>query len=78
LPDSSRVMMIADPLTRGGRAVPGRSRGATDDRALRPAAEEGDAEHCGEDFDLSNRSLEPLRDGGQLTAERVLLQTNGG
>ena len=36
-----------------GRAVPGRARGAANDRALRPAAEEGDAEHRGADFDLA-------------------------
>ena len=35
-----------------GCAVPGRARGAANDRALRPAAEKGDAEHRGADFNL--------------------------
>jgi serine/threonine-protein kinase len=36
----------------GGRPVPGRARGAGDERPLRPTAEEGNAQHRGSDFDL--------------------------
>jgi hypothetical protein len=41
-------------ITKKGRCTeePRRTRGAADERALRPAAEEGDAEHRGADFDL--------------------------
>ena len=44
----------------GGRAIPGRARGAANDRALRPAAEEGDAEHRRADFDLSDGDRAPF------------------
>ena len=57
-PHSFRVTAITDLLSQGiaagGRAVPGRARGAANDRALRPAAEEGDAEYRRADFDLRN------------------------
>ena len=55
-PHSFRVTAITDLLdARGaarGCAIPGRARGAANDRALRPAAEEGDAEYRRADFDL--------------------------
>jgi hypothetical protein len=39
-------------LANGGCAIPRRACRAANDRALRPAAEAGDAEHRGADFDL--------------------------
>ena len=36
-----------------GCAIPGRARGTANDRALRPAAETGDEEHRGADFNLT-------------------------
>ena len=43
-----------------GRTVPGRARGAADNRALRPAEEAGHAEYRGADFDLAggNRAMD--------------------
>ena len=55
-PHSFRVTAITDLLdargAAGGCAIPGRACGAANDGALRPAAEEGDAEHRRADFDL--------------------------
>ena len=54
-PHSLRVTAITDLLTQGiplGRAIPGRARGAANDRALRPAAEKGDAEYRRADLEL--------------------------
>ena len=52
-----RVTAITDLLdagrAAGGRAIPRRACGAANDGALRPAAEEGDAEYRRADFDLT-------------------------
>ena len=57
-PHTFRVAAVTDLLdarrAAGGCAIPGRACGAANDRALRPAAEEGDAEHRRADFELAS------------------------